>query len=801
MRPPVRPLLLALLLTAVGATSGCRRANGAGEGGGAALMANLMRARALEVVVDESALRAPLSRAAARLSRGAPDTRFEAVVRESGGDPRVPRVVVGTCASPSAQALARRAGVEILAGGRGFVYAGQEYVERTDALIATFEDPERPGLPVTLVLGNEARVVVESAGTLQPGWKPWVRTLRAGEIASYGPIGADGSPWSAELVRLGFTRVANERGLVPIADPKPGVVGRAARDLDPERVARYSWSCVRARERAVGWCAPDTGIPSAEVVLWSSASDYAAHGDPDRLSRFDPVDQRVDALLLSMGEGADARTLDDGGAAVVLAGVWNRLGPPAEPWMIDAAGVDAAWSWWGVDLDAWLARTRASSADLPLSRLVDDEAGRTVSAHVLSPRRAALWRFLRDSRGDAYVRELWLGSRTLDVDANATRAFSDWLASRVERGASALSASRLERRRARERVGPVESGGAGLVRGLGACEPAPDPRDAAREGYGSPAFERTLARAVETGANAISIGAFTRDVAGPPALFDDARAHELVAREGDARVFAALVAAKARGLAVFFAPHLVAGDGGTWAGTWTRANRGEWEAFFERYARFVEHHALTAELAGADLFSIGSGQWAVTGGEPEGRRVDPEEAGWRSAGWARVVASARAAFEGRLVYSAGAPDELPRVSFFGDVDVVGLELAPDLDRDDASDGLYAGAEIGRQIEIALTVLDRTARASGKPALITQASFRPALRGAARALGPGTASSAWHAAQYREMQRRLEAWRGRLDLFGVFAWRTGDASVGGEHDVRVDGPDVRDAVSELLRSLR
>src|SRR4051812_22047770 len=93
-------------------TCACTRVEPIGEGGGARLMQNLLRAHELDVVVEERDIREPLERAAVRLRRR--DTlQFDAIVRETARSGSVPRIVVGTSASPAARELLHSMGVEV----------------------------------------------------------------------------------------------------------------------------------------------------------------------------------------------------------------------------------------------------------------------------------------------------------------------------------------------------------------------------------------------------------------------------------------------------------------------------------------------------------------------------------------------------------------------------------------------------------------------------------------------------------------------------------------------------------------
>jgi len=143
------------------------------------------------------------------------------------------------------------------------------------------------------------------------------------------------------------------------------------------------------------------------------------------------------------------------------------------------------------------------------------------------------------------------------------------------------------------------------------------------------------------------------------------------------------------------------------------------------------------------------------------------------------------------------------VSFFAQVDLVGFALAPTLEYDDPWDGHDASIEIAVQIDAALAALGRVSEENGKRVLLTQVCFSPDLHGAARVLGPTTASREWQARQFQLFVDRLDLWSRSDRLFGAFAWRWSaddEESSIGPHDPVIATPPVRAAVGALWSGL-
>lgn len=771
-------LMLALL-------SACRRAESVGEGGGAALMRNLERTGRVDVIFDEALAEEPLARAAARARRVRP---LDVIVRAKGtrATNGAARIVVGTRASGAARTLAATIGVDVGAesGRASFRYGAMEFHDPLDALVATFEDPEQPGLPITLVFANDVAVAVRMAGDLVPGWKPWIRLCRAGDAAAIGPLATSGAPRLAELVRVGFARQETFKGLAPIRDGALGIVGRASKDLSAGDVQHYTARGAQARERIASWAAPERAIPTVNLTLWSRVEDYLQSGRADDLGRFDPVDQKVDALLFD--------GVSDGGAAIARAAAFQSVGDAAEPWMMDGAGLDAAWTWWGEDLDLWLAELARAKRALTIATIVDARSETQISSHVLRPMRAALWRFLLESKGRTFAREIWCATRAIETTPQLEAQFAAWLAARAAPLSGEISA-RFDARRA-------SAANERFFHGVGVEEPALDAWFGARTGFGTAACGASFDLARAHAADAVSITSFAVDDVGSPPYATSLDAFALAPREGDVRLFAALRQARDRGLRVLVSPHLLTGPGGTSSGSYTRGSEANWADFFERYARFVEHYAWLAELGGAHMLSLGSGLDPVSGAASEGRRGVTEEVEWKRVGWSKVIATARAAFAGSLTLSAGSTQEATRIGFWSELDAIGYELMPTLEYAPLDASRDARADIENAIAGELNVLQRLSTSTRKPIVLTQVGFSPDLHGSAAVFASDTSSVAWHARQFGILDEFLGRSSVRTKLLGAFAWRwsTDPADRGaGSHDVILSEATVRDAVKQFL----
>jgi hypothetical protein len=212
-----------------------------------------------------------------------------------------------------------------------FRFADETYADPGNAFVATFEDPERPGLPVTLVFANAIETAAVLCESLQPAWKPGISVMRGSSIVRTGVLRLDGTvipyAWRSEA----RARAARLSVFAPVAGGPPGFELRSQPGLAPDVLARYVESCTRSTTRARSWIGSNEMSRNLVLRVWSQPSEYLVDGDPNALSRCDAVLGETDALILDR--------CDDGGAGIARAIAWAALGAPAEPWMSDAASV------------------------------------------------------------------------------------------------------------------------------------------------------------------------------------------------------------------------------------------------------------------------------------------------------------------------------------------------------------------------------------------------------------------------------------------------------------------------------
>ena len=271
--------------------------------------------------------------------------------------------------------------------------------------------------------------------------------------------------------------------------------------------------------------------------------------------------------------------------------------------------------------------------------------------------------------------------------------------------------------------------------------------------FGGAAARRALAQAKRVGARAVAIVPFLWQPS--PASPDIGRGSDM----SDADLRTAIRDAHALGLAVMVKPHVWVPQ--SWAGAVAMRNDADWQAWFANYGRALGAIAHIAADERAEALAIGT--------ELAGTTQRPE--------WLGLIAAARTAFRGTLLYVAHNTDEAEAIPFWERLDAVGVTLYPPLGADD---------DRARRIAVMRQTADRLealAAQAGKPVLVGEIGLRSAR---------GAAAKPWESAEERAavpdplLQAEVLAdWLAALDrpaIRGVLVWRWfTDPDAGGAAD--------------------
>jgi len=660
------------------------------------------------------------------------------------------------------------------ASAAGFSYLGRDYPRPDDWARFVIPDPDRPGLPLVLSIGNDEERLARAARAFELGWFPGFECYRAGELERRGRLVApeDGAgtaytgrvetdlidAWAQEsaarsvLVRRGLT----------FSVPRAISIERAMGFVDRAGVAL-------GRGRALAGDRADVaedGAPRTSIVGYLHA-DAGRMGDLTgraQLAFANPQATLVHVLV-------DPQLPDDGGAALVAAELEQILGPPGHPWIARATGTMAARAFWGRPLRVWGAWLVQAGLGTTAAELLDGVADPLQSPLCIEPLRALLLEFALARGGTADFVALWRGNRHIDPDANFEREWSLFLDGLLDPHRDDFLA--LRERRA------VQLKARGSLSGA-RCEIADDAR------WFGAAAEEGLATLAAMGASSAMVGV----VAWPPdpAAALPGTAQGPIAMRGDLEILAAVGAARRAGLAAILAPELLETEHGHLMADTIRTSVHEWQRAFERLGHFAVHYALLAELAGADVFVLGIELPKATRNAPDPRLREgvPE---LRRAAWNQLIARVRGATGAALTYAAGSGDEPDWVEFWELLDYVGLMAFSPLVPPFARSETPTHGELVGALAAQFGQIGAVAARAGKPALVLGVGY-PAT--AAAWPNPWVRAGATDALAQELFYRALAtAWsaaaRRSSALFGVVFWTwRADQRATSARDFAVDG---------------
>ena len=169
----------------------------------------------------------------------------------------------------------------------------------------------------------------------------------------------------------------------------------------------------------------------------------------------------------------------------------------------------------------------------------------------------------------------------------------------------------------------------------------------------------------------------------------------------DAQLVAGIRDAHRLGFVVLVKPHIWVP--GHWAGEVAMSSTDDWTRWFGSYTRELVRYAAIAQSEGAEVFVIGV--------ELEKTIARPE--------WLEVVRAVRGVYRGRVTYVAHGLDELPRVPFWSQLDLVAISSYPVFPAD-TSEAALAGV-----VNATVESMRRFALRTGKPILLAEVGLRSA----------------------------------------------------------------------------
>ena len=589
----------------------------------------------------------------------------------------------------------------------GFVFDGRAYRDPEDAILLA--DPSSPA--ETFVLGNSRQAILRILSR-RFFW-------REGRISDYAVV-------SGELSKEGRFL----RGQTPLA------VDRRS-DQDQVTAREEFFGSLRTEERAgVRWRFREperAGVSRWEPVLrrfWRNGEagvlsisffpDPAVKGRYTGSSR--PADLYRQGREVRVDIDVSAPKEPDLVSPVLAAAAFSAAQPRllSRPMLLLAMGARAHGRWWGREVASFGSFVRQARVEPSIEEIVksDEEV-----SPIFSIGAAASWleAGARSEGESAVLRAL------AAEDSELLRALKRW----------AEIASR-----ARVAAPPRRGLPAGFLRGLSYAM-----SNSIEGSYASPRSRETLERLSKMSVNSISVMpfAFSPDANRPALSF----IHRRPSGETDEGTVRAISDARNFGMSAMVKPQIWLP--GAFVGEVSMRSDGEWRGWFDRYRRFIVHHAVVVEASGAALFCVGT------------ELVGTEQ---RESQWREVIGAVRLATGAPLLYASNWAAGAPRVPFWDALDAIGVDFYDSLSKDPAA----SDAALAEGVRAAARPLEALARRNGKPVIFAEAGYPPVRaawitphdESSGRAAAPGDAARSI-AAVFRVLER--EGW-----WKGVYWWK-------------------------------
>ena len=160
------------------------------------------------------------------------------------------------------------------------------------------------------------------------------------------------------------------------------------------------------------------------------------------------------------------------------------------------------------------------------------------------------------------------------------------------------------------------------------------------------------------------------------------------------------------GLTMVMKPHIYLWK--SWPGGIEMSSEQEWEQFYEDYYRWIRHYAIISEMYEIPVLCIGNELAKAT--------LHNQEK------WREIIRKIRMIYSGKIVYGANWGEEFENISFWDELDFIGISNYYPLTKSDDPDDneLYRGA-----LDV-MNKIEKVQKKFNKPVLFTEAGFRSSM---------------------------------------------------------------------------
>jgi hypothetical protein len=144
---------------------------------------------------------------------------------------------------------------------------------------------------------------------------------------------------------------------------------------------------------------------------------------------------------------------------------------------------------------------------------------------------------------------------------------------------------------------------------------------------------------------------------------------------------------------------------GSWPGSIKMKSEKDWSQFFDYYYRWMRHYALIAEIWNMDMLCVGV-EFA------EATQSHPEE-------WRQLIKKLRGIYSGPMIYAANWGDEFEKITFWDELDYIGLNCYYPLSKKESPDR----EELEEGFRKTILKIEKICNTYNKPLIFTEIGFR------------------------------------------------------------------------------
>jgi len=220
-------------------------------------------------------------------------------------------------------------------------------------------------------------------------------------------------------------------------------------------------------------------------------------------------------------------------------------------------------------------------------------------------------------------------------------------------------------------------------------------------GYASAKATEAINKQKELGANALALipYSYIQNINEPAPFGFSSRAGS----ENDEGVVHSAYEAKKQGMFTLLKPQIFVGN--SWPGDIEMLNQADWDSFFDFYYRWIRHYAFLAEIHEMDALCIGVEFTKATMNQSDK--------------WREIIHKTRGLFRGKLTYAANWGVEFENISFWDELDFIGLNCYYPLSKKDNP----TNEELQVKFDTIKTKINTVYSRFKKPIVFTEIGFR------------------------------------------------------------------------------